>query len=75
MFVYIIIYLYVLVRPPRAHAHMPRAQCNALIFNSRKKYNGSMDQERGQRLQRRRERERASEIAEKKEERLRMPNC
>ena len=43
-------------------------------FNSRKKYNGTMDQERDQRLQRRRERERASETTEKKEDWLRMPN-
>ena len=79
MFVYIYI-LYVLVRPPRAHAHMPRAQCiiqfneKTQWFNSRKKYNGTMDQERDQRLQSRRERERASETAEKKEDWLRMPN-
>ena len=33
-----------------------------------------MDQERDQCLQHRRERERASEITEKKEDRLRMPN-
>ena len=37
-------------------------------------YNQSMDQQRDQCLQRRRERERASETAEKKEDWLRMPN-
>ena len=56
---------------------MPTCHVHNALFNSRKKYNGtikSMDQERDQCLQRRRERERALEIAEKKEDWLRMPN-
>ena len=76
MFVYIFICLGTFSK-----SACPHATCTICIIQFkewynpyRSMYNQSMDQERDQCLQRRREREKASETAEKTEDWLRMPN-